>query len=227
MRISSRGATSRLVTAAIAVVVVVIVAGVLLERQPALVTSTSASSGGLSGVSSSDSATSSALRSSPSSSSSAQRYTLVWQSAPTSGCSVAQFCIIASLGFAGQASTGETTTTTITGSDNGTTIIHGSTTTIIRTSPYSQTTVIPPRQNGSYPVAVSAFIQDEVTGQNITASSGRTFLLDTCFIQPTGSTDCFVYGYVPAGHTYKVTVYITAGDSPPCSIQAPGYPCSS
>jgi hypothetical protein len=155
-----------------------------------------------------------------------QQYPLVWQSTSPTVCDMNSFCVVATLGFSGHTVTTSESATTITGS-NGTTVVISSTTTIIRTSPYPQTTVIEPRQNASYLIAAIAFIQDAVTGQNVTTSGGGSYLVSGCAIQPTGFTHCVISAPsgLPPG-TYKVTVYITKGDAL-CSLVHNNPPCTS
>jgi hypothetical protein len=75
-----------------------------------------------------------------------------------------------------------------------------------------------PPEDGSYPVAVFAFVQDAVTGQNVTTGGGQSYIAGGCGIQPTGFTECVAGGSVPPGHTYKITVYVTKTYLP-CSIR--------
>ncbi len=179
-----------------------------------------------SNVSSSNSTIQSTDQSTNQSSSTSMQYPLVWQSTSPTVCDMNSFCVVATLGFSGQTATQSESATTITGS-NGTTIVVSSTTTIIRTSPYPQTTVIEPRQNASYLIAAFAFIQDAVTGQNVTTSSGQSSLGESCAIQPSGFTHCVISAPsgLPPG-TYKVTVYITKGDAL-CSLVHNNPPCTS
>ena len=83
----------------------------------------------------------------------------------------------------------------------------------------------------SYYVAVSAFVQDAVTGQNATGPDGDGPLVQSgCYIEPTGLTQCTVYApfglAVPSGDPYKVTLFVTMSEMP-CSLQKPGLPCDS
>jgi hypothetical protein len=160
----------------------------------------------------------------------------VWApNSPTEGgCDTFPFCIYAKLAFSVQPATSNDTstlvTTTITGSSattivNGsdTTIVQGNATTIVRSSTTTiihgiTTNVVYPPENGSYAVAVFAFVQDAVTGQNVTTGGGQSYIAADCNIQPTGFTECIAGGSVPAGHTYKITVFVTKGDLP-CSIR--------
>ncbi len=179
-----------------------------------------------SNVSASNSTIQSTNQSTNQSSSTSIQYPLVWQSTSPTVCDMNSFCVVATLGFSGQTATASESATAITGS-NGTTIVVSSTTTIIRTSPYPQTTVIEPPQNTSYVVVVTAFVQDAVTGQNVTTSSGQSSLGAGCDIQPSGFTHCIISAPsgLPSG-TYKVTVFVTK-EYNPCSIRVAGYPCTS
>ena len=150
-----------------------------------------------------------------STSQSAVEYPLVWAPNPLSVCEATAFCIDAKLGFSGQQATNTTSSaTTITGS-NATTIIYDSTTTIIRST---GTDYVFPSPNTSYPVVARALIQDAVTGQNATTPtpSGTSVIAGTCYIQPTGFSQCLIGApyepAVPSGHPYNVTVFVTALD---------------
>jgi hypothetical protein len=154
----------------------------------------------------------------PVSGSSAATYPLVFAPNSPKVCAEAQFCINATLGFSGQTATIIPPATTVTGS-NGTTIVHGSTTTIIRGN---ATTEKLPDLYSSYSVYVTALVQDAVTGQNVTTSSGSSVITDLCYIQPTGFTHCYIVGHVPAARTFKVTVFVTTPDGK--TILAPPSP---
>jgi hypothetical protein len=187
----------------------------------ALIASSTASAP--SNVSSSSSTTYSTTESANESSSA--NYTLVW--APNSPfvnpgvCDANGFCVVAMLGFAGQTFTTASATTII--ASDGTTIVGSTATTIIR----SNGTTYDYPFGSSYAILGTAYIQDAATGQNVTTSTGRPFFANTCYMQPTGISQCDIGGNaLPPGHTYKVTVFITK-DYPPCSIQSPGYPCDS
>jgi hypothetical protein len=149
---------------------------------------------------------------------SAASYPLVFAPNSPKACEEVQFCINATLGFSGQTATIIPPATTVTGS-NGTTIVHGSTTTIIRGN---ATTEKFPALGSSYSVYVTALVQDAVTGQNITTSSGSSVITDLCYIQPTGFTHCYVVGNVSGAHTLKVTVFVTTPDGK--TILAPPSP---
>jgi hypothetical protein len=180
----------------------------------------------------------------PAAQASISRYPLVWAPNSPTLCDESEFCIVATLGFSGNATLVVPQTTTTIISSNVTTIAHGSTTTIIRnvtetvscqplgnatlaanqTSSVTSTsctssvttyqdTAVGYKPDGSYPILVSAFVQDAATGQNVTTSSGNSVIALSCSIQPpAGYTDCYVMGHVPPGHTYKVTVSITKLD---------------
>jgi len=76
-----------------------------------------------------------------------------------------------------------------------------------------QDTAVGYRPDGSYPILVSALVQDAATGQNVVTSSGNSAIAFGCSIQPpAGYTVCYVMGHVPPGHTYKVTVSVTKLD---------------
>ena len=158
---------------------------------------------------------------------SAAQYPLVWAAnSPTEGsCDTFPFCIYARLGFSGTAALpppNQNSSATTVIQDNTTTIVFESTTTYM--SGVSTGVVYPP-ENDSYLVVVFAFVQDAVTGQNITTSSGQSSIGGLCAIQPTGFSECVAGGGVPPGHTYKVTVYVTKGDLP-CSIRPANHPDS-
>jgi hypothetical protein len=146
------------------------------------------------------------------------RYPLMWAPKPLGTCDYLAFCIEAELGFSGAStaapsSNASLATTIIYG--NATTIVDSSTTTIIQGI---STTFEPPPENGSYSVAVTAFVQDAATGQNVTTSSGLTVITNDCDIQPAGFTGCYIVGAVPSGHSYKVTVFVTKTYLP-CSLR--------
>jgi hypothetical protein len=150
---------------------------------------------------------------------SAVQYPLVWApNSPTvGGCDTFPFCIYARLGFSGTATlapSNQTSSATTIIQGNATTIIQSSITTII--SGISTGVVYPPETG--YPVAVFAFVQDAVTGQNVTMGGGQSYIGGLCLIGPTGFTECVAGGSVPPGHAYKVTVYVTK-DLLPCSIR--------
>lgn len=137
------------------------------------------------------------------------QYPLVWAPKPLGTCDYLAFCIEAELGFSSTATlppSNQTSSATTIIQGNATTIVNSSATTIIQGI---STTFEYPPENGSYSVAVTAFVQDAVTGQNVTTSSGLTVITNDCNIQPTGFTGCYIVGAVPSGHTYKVTVYVT------------------
>lgn len=109
---------------------------------------------------------------------------------------------------------------------NTTTIVFSSTTTYISGI---STGVVYPAEDASYSVAVFAFVQDAVTGQNVTTSSSQDYFGGGCSIQQFGYSECVVPGAVPPGHTYKVSVYVTKGELP-CSLgpsNIPGFVCTS
>jgi len=120
------------------------------------------------------------------------------------------FCINATLAFSGQVAANTSSATTII-QGNATTIIHSSTKTIIRSNG-AYTAFIYPSDNKSYPVDVTAFVQDAVTGQNVTTSGGHSILRGLCYIQPTGFTNCYVAGGVSSGDALKVTISVTKVD---------------
>jgi hypothetical protein len=197
-------------------------------------THSSSSSLGSSSVSSSSSFIQSTVQSSSVSSNSglnqsAAPYPLVWGPNPTRDCDPGIFCLDVTLGFAGQTATNNTAssaTTIIQG--NATTIINSSTTTIINGS---STDWIYPNTATSYYVAVSAFVQDAATGQNATRPDGDGPLVQSgCYIEPTGLTPCTIYApfglAVPSGDPYKVTLFVTMGETP-CPLQKAGLPCTS
>lgn len=147
---------------------------------------------------------------------SAAQYPLVWASNSPKTCEggPGNFCINATLAFSAQvaANTSNNTssaTTIIQGT--ATTMIHSSTKTIIRSNG-AYTAFIYPSDNKSYPVDVTALVQDAVTGQNVTTSGGHSILRGLCYIQPTGSTNCYVAGGVPTGQALKVTISVTKLD---------------
>lgn len=171
---------------------------------------------------------SSSVSSSPSLNQSDAQYPLVWAPKPVGvSCDYFPFCIEAVLGFAGHTATSSITTsaTTIV-QDNTTTIVFESTTTYM--SGVSTGVVYPP-ENAAIVVSIWAFVQDAVTGQNVTTDSGQSYIGGGCGIQSTGFTDCYAGAGVPPGHTYKVTVYVTKGDLLPCSIRPAGanFACTS
>ena len=190
--------------------------------------SDNSSSLGSSVSSSSFAVQSSSVSSSSSLNQSAFQYPLVWAPKPVGvGCDYFPFCIEAVLGFAGHTETSNlTSTATIVVQDNTTTIVFESTTTYM--SGVSTGVVYPP-DNAAIVVSVWAFVQDAVTGQNVTTDSGQYYVGGGCGIQPTGFTDCYAGAGVPPGHTYKVTVYVTKGDLLPCSIRPAGanFACTS
>jgi hypothetical protein len=159
---------------------------------------------------------------------SAAQYPLVWAPNPVGvSCDEFPFCIEAVLGFAGHTATSNiTSTATTTVQNNTTTIVFESTTTYMSGV---STGVVYPAEGGSYFVSVWAFVQDAVTGQNVTTDGGQSYVLGGCGIQSTGFTDCYAGAGVPPGHTYKVTVYVTKGNLLPCSIRPAGtnFACTS
>jgi hypothetical protein len=178
-------------------------------------------------LSSSSVLSSSSSAAQPAAQASASQYPLVWApNSPTEGgCDTFPFCIYVRLGFSGTATlppSNQTSSATTVIQDNTTTIVFESTTTYMSGV---STGVVYPQENDSYLVAVFAFVQDAVTGQNITTSSGQSSIGGLCAIQPTGFTECVAGGGVPPGHTYKVTVYVTKGDLP-CSIRPANHPDS-
>ncbi len=125
-----------------------------------------------------------------------------------------ELCVNATLSFSGQTagnSSNNTSAATTIIQGNATIIEHSSTTTVIRSNG-AYTALILPGVNKSYPVDVTAFVQDAGTGQNVTTSGGHSILRDLCYVQPNGFTNCYVIGGVPSGHTYKVTLYVTELD---------------
>ncbi len=140
---------------------------------------------------------------------SAIQYPLVFAPNSPKVCAEAQFCINATLAFSGQPVTNHTSSATTIIEGNETTIVRASTTTIIRAH---ATTFRFPDLYSSYSVYVTALVQDAVTGQNVTTSSGLSIITGGCYIQLTGFTHCYVVGHVPTGHTYKVTVFVTKTD---------------
>jgi hypothetical protein len=163
----------------------------------------SMSSSGSLGSSSSVSSSQSSSTATQQSSSAVQHYPLAWAGDSPGVCvdfgNGETFCISASLRFWNATSS----VTTIT-EGNATTIVFDSTTTIISGI---STGVIGPRESSSHAVDLTLLIQDAVTGQNTTLSDG-------CYIQTTlHTTECLVGSRdVPVGHTYKVTVLVTAQD---------------
>ncbi len=150
----------------------------------------------------------------PISSPAATAYPLVFAPNSPKVCAggIGDFCVNSTLAFSGQtpgnpSNNTSSATTIIQG--NATTIVHSSTKTIMRGV---TTAYVYPADNKSYPVDVTAFVQDAATGQNVTTSNGHSILRGLCYIQPTGFTNCYVVGGVPAGHTYKVTIYVTKLD---------------
>jgi hypothetical protein len=236
MKSSSRAAISRLATGAIAIVIVAgVVATAFLAVSPAAVSSTSvnslssslASSLTNSSVNSSLSSSSSSLGSSSSlvsssssnnsptsqslsstnQSSSSSQYPLVWAPNSPSWCGGASdFCINALVGFADNATVNATTS--YIGSNGRTTIIISHTTVVVS----SNSTIAEIVQfEGQYIVTVNAYVQDAVTGQNVSIANQS----GTCGLYPTGYTKCIVDGgidtVVPSGDPYKITVWITRG----------------
>ncbi len=150
------------------------------------------------------------------------QYPLVFAPNSPKACELSEFCINATLGFLGKTTLVNSTTTTIT-AGGATTIVHGSTTTIISGI---ATTEKLPDVGSSYSAYVTALVQDAVTGQNVTTSSGSSVITDLCYIQPTGFTHCYVVGNVPGEDALKVTVFVTTPDgkttlappSPPVTV---------
>ena len=219
------GSTGSVALAGTVLAVATLLIVVFFAQVPIANPNVQSSSRGSSSVSSS----SSSATVQPAAQAAASQYPLVWgPNSPTEGgCDTFPFCIYARLGFSGTAAqtpSASSATTIIQG--NVTTIMQSSTTTII--SGISTGVVYPP-ENGSYPVAVFAFVQDAVTGQNATLPGGGPVVASGCYIQPTGYSQCEDYApwVLPSGH-YKVTVYITKGDLP-CSIRPAGtsFPCTS
>jgi hypothetical protein len=213
-----------LVLSAITVGLIVVTAALISQGTSSLPTnpndySSSSSLGSSSSVFSSSSSfiqstvQSSSVSSNSSLSQSAAQYPLVWGPNPVTACSGIAFCVYATLGFSGQTATNDTSSATTIIQGNATTIIISSTTTIMSGV---STGVYFPSPNASYPVTVTAFVQDALTGQNATTPNGVPFVASTCYIQPTGFTKCIVGApympVVPPGHLYKVTVFVTTGD---------------
>lgn len=145
-------------------------------------------------------------------------YPLVWGPTPVRDCSSLPFCIIATLGFAGNVTLTPITSVTTIIQGNATTVVSGSTTTITRSNGTTYETGPPP----SYYVTVTAFVQDAVTGQNATGPNGP--LVDNvCFIHSTGLSQCVVAApyrpVVPSGDSYKVTLFVTK-DYTPCLLSS-------
>ena len=145
----------------------------------------------------------------PVSGSSAATYPLVFAPNSPTACAEAEFCINATLGLSGQSATSNTAQTTTITASNTTTIVHASTTTVMSGI---ATTIRFPALYSSFSVYVTAFVQDAVTGKNVTTSSGLSIITGGCYIQPTGFTNCYVVGHVPGGHAYKATVFVTKTD---------------
>ena len=140
------------------------------------------------------------------------QYPLVWGPTPLSVCEGPAFCINATLAFPGQQATNGTSSATTVTEGNATTIVRDSTTTVVQGV---STTWVFPSPVTTYPVAVTAFVRDAVTGQNATTNtpSGTPVISNSCDIQPTGVTHCLVGApyvpSVPSGHPYDVTVFVT------------------
>jgi hypothetical protein len=129
------------------------------------------------------------------------------------------FCLRATLGYSAQQATNNnndtSTTATTTTESNATFIVRGFTTTVIRNG-----------ETYTHPlVVINAFIQDAVTGQNATVADafsnyGVPLIGGSCEIPATGFTTCQILShslpYVPAGHPYKVTVFVTGPSALPC-----------
>jgi hypothetical protein len=246
-RIAIAARNLSLVLSAVIVGVIVIAAAISsqegtssssLAANPNNVNSSSSSLGSSSSVSSSGSSTntqsstvqSSVQQSSSSSSfvqqSSSSQYALAWAAKPLNGCNLDQFCLDAMLSFPGQQTVTSTSTeiTTVTGSNNVTTIFSNSYTLIVSDS--QTVNIIGPSLNYSYQVGAFAYLQEAATGQNVTTHEGNSFIGNSCAIQPTGITNCYIGGNVPSGHTYKVTVYITKGGLP-CPLASADESCTS
>ena len=222
---------------AITVVLVVTAAAFISSQRRITISSSSLSpaanpgSVSLSSSSSLGSASSSSVSSSSSSSnsttvqSSAVQYPLVWGPNPVRACSDWNFCIIATLGFADNATLTTTTSVTTITQGNATTIVGGSTTTIIR----SNGTTYEANPITAYSVDVYALVQDGVTGQNATGPNGPV-VANLCYIHPTGFTQCEVAApytpVAPSAPHYKVTLFVTKGGMP-CTLRIAGLICSS
>lgn len=153
------------------------------------------------------------------------QYPLTWApNSPSVGeCDYFQFCIYARLGFSGTATpppSNQTSSAATTVQGNATTPVQSSTTTIISGN---STSIVYPPESGTYPVSVFALVQDAVTGQNLTTGP---LIGSDCPVQPTGFTECIAGGFLPPGHTYKITVYVTKGINEPCFLLQMDRPCS-
>jgi hypothetical protein len=146
---------------------------------------------------------------------SATQYPLVW--GPNSPEVCQDVCFVdAMLAFSnGTSSSSSTESTTTIINNKTTTIMHGYTTTIISSN---NTDGIFNYPSAYYIVAVTAYVRDAVTGQNVTTSSGLTVISSACNIPQTGFTRCLIVGRAPPGHTYKVTLYVTKAYLP-CSLR--------
>jgi hypothetical protein len=208
------GSTGSVALAGTVLAVATLLIVVFLAQVPAANPNVQSSSLGSSSVSSSSNSTTVQ----PAAQAAASQYPLVWAPKPLGTCDYLAFCIEAELGFSGAA-----TPAPLNNTSSATTIIHGNATTIVNSSATTiiqgiSTTFEYPPENGSYSVAVTAFVQDAATGENVTTSSGLTVITNDCNIQPTGFTGCYIVGAVPSGHTYKVTVFVTKTYLP-CSLR--------
>ena len=148
---------------------------------------------------------------------SAAQYPLGWGPNPPTECGDRGICLInATLALSnGTSSTSTTVSTTTIINNTTTTIEHGYTTLIIRGNATDGIYGSPPAFET---VAVTAYVRDAVTGQNVTTSSGLTVITYGCDIPQTGFARCLIGGHVPPGHTYKVTLYVTKTYLP-CSLR--------
>jgi hypothetical protein len=148
---------------------------------------------------------------------SAAQYPLVWGANPPTVCGDRGICFInATLALSnGTLSISTTTATTTIINNKTTTIEHGYTTLIIRGNATDGIYGSPPAFET---VAVTAYVRDAMTGQNVTTSSGLTVITYDCDIPRTGFASCLIGGEVPTGHTYKVTLYVTKTYLP-CSLR--------
>jgi hypothetical protein len=156
------------------------------------------------------------------------QYPLVWGTTPPVTCEgEGGFCLTKIyVGFAGQNATNTSSVTTMI-QGIWATVVNSSTTTLT-----NAITIFPPVNNtGTSIVAIYAYVQDAVTGQNATRPDGDGPVLgNSCNLQPTGLTDCGVdapFGLsVPSGDHYKVTLFVTS-QYEPCSLRPAGSLCAS
>jgi hypothetical protein len=220
-RLAVAGGNLSLVLGSITVGLIVIIAAFFSQGNGSLPANANGHSSSLS--SSVFSSSSSTVQ--PAAQAAAIPYPLVWGPNPVRACSGWNFCIIATLGFADNATLTTITSVTTIIQGNATTILGGSTTTIIRNNGTTYET----NPITSYHVDIYALVQDAVTGQNATGPSGPV-IANVCHIHPTGFSQCIVEApftpVAPSAPHYKVTLFVTSGGLP-CTIRIAGLICSS